>query len=78
MFEDPAGRCVGYKQTKRALEENKAKLVYLANDCDKKIKREIVNICSFRKVKVCTDYSKQKLGELCEIDVDASLVCILK
>lgn len=78
MFDDPAGRCIGYKQTKKALENNQASLVYLANDCDRKIQREISNVCAFKKVGLCTDYSKKELGKLCGIDVDAALVAVLK
>lgn len=78
MFGDPAGRCIGYKQTKKALEENRAKCIFLAHDCDNNIQKELMDICGSKNVEISNEYSLQQLGELCGIDVGAAVVAVLK
>ncbi len=78
MFDDPVGRLIGYKQTKKALEDNLVSRIYLANDCDKKIQGELTNLCSQRSVGICKDYTMEQLGKMCNIDVGAAVVAQLK
>ena len=78
MFEDPAGRCIGYKQAKKALEENRVESIFLAHDCDNNIQKEFSDICGSKNVKISKEYSLTQLGALCGIDVGAAVVAILK
>ena len=78
MFADPAGRCIGYKQAKKALEENRVERIFLAHDCDNNIQNELMDICGKNNVEISKEYSKNQLGSLCGIDVGAAVVAVLK
>ena len=71
-------RVVGLKQTKRAINENSAVLVYLANDADSAIQALIENLCDKAQIPVDKGFNMLQLGSYCEIDVGAATVAILK
>lgn len=72
-----AKKTVGIKQTLKAIEENNTKLVFLANDADKKIIDEVIGMCKGKDIKIETIESMKQLGKVCGIDVNASVACIL-
>ena len=68
---------VGYKQTIKALTQQKAKKVYIAEDCEDKLKIEIEASASadVEKIYMAT---RKELGELFNVKIGASCAVILK
>mgnify|MGYP000737858630 CR=1 FL=1 len=62
---------VGYKQAVRALNENKASKVFVAEDCDDHIKDGVSKIAM-------QSNTMKELGNMCKIEVGASCAVVLK
>ncbi|MCF6461402.1 ribosomal L7Ae/L30e/S12e/Gadd45 family protein [Clostridium sp. Cult3] len=71
-------KVVGTKQVKRALDNKKVEIVYIAKDADKKIIEEIAEACSQKQVDVVYVASMRELGKACNIDVSAASAALLK
>ena len=71
-------KTVGVKQSIKAIEEGRVSHVFLAKDAEDKILKPILELCE--KVNVIPEYinTMRELGNVCGIDVDASVACILK
>ena len=69
---------VGYKQAVRALNENKASKVYVAEDCDDHIKDGVSKIAMQSNTPVLFIFSMKELGNMCKIEVGASCAVVLK
>ena len=74
MKADPAVANVqiGFKQVMRALDESRAKKVFLALDCDEKMKVSVSAMCEEKKVPLFYVSTMDELGKKCGIDVKAS------
>ena len=74
MKPDPAvvSMHIGFKQVMRALDENRAKKIFLADDCDEKMKATVAAMCKEKEVPVFFVDSMDELGKRCGIDVKAS------
>lgn len=70
--------CVGLKQSKKALLNGEAEMIYLAHDADRNIKETFEKLCKKAKIEADSSYSLAQLGELCSIDVGAAVVAVLK
>ncbi len=78
---DEAGRAnlhVGYKQAMRALNENKAAKIFIAQDCDDSIKNGMEKLAKEKATPVEFVPTMQELGDICSIEVGASCAVILK
>lgn len=69
---------VGYKQAVRALGENKAAKVFIAEDCDESIKVGIETLAGERNTPVFFVPTMKELGNICSIEVGASCAVVLK
>ncbi len=69
---------VGYKQAVRALNENKAQKVFIAEDCDDHIKNGVGDLAAKTNTPVVLVPSMKELGGICEIEVGASCAVVLK
>lgn len=69
---------VGYKQAVRALNEDKAAKVFIAEDCDDHIKNGIQKMASEKNTPVFFVPSMKELGSICSIEVGASCAVVLK
>lgn len=69
---------VGYKQTVRALNENNAFKVFIAEDCDSHLKNGIADIAEKTDSQIFFIPTMKELGNMCGIDVSASCAVILK
>lgn len=69
---------VGFKQTLRAVNEDKAEKVFLANDCESKISSPIENATSAKGVSLLYVPTMKELGELCGIEVSSSCAVVTK
>lgn len=69
---------VGYKQAVRALNEDKAAKVFVAEDCDDHIKSGVQKLASEKNTPVFFVPSMKELGSICSIEVGASCAVVLK
>ena len=70
-------RVVGLKQTLKAINEDAALRVYLAEDVDGFVHTKIVTACSERGVTPIMIPSMAELGDACGIDVGAAAAAII-
>ncbi len=75
---DKAKLAVGFKQVVRAVKEDKAAKVFLAEDCESKISVPVEQSASEKGVQVFYIPTMKELGELCGIDVGSSCAVVLK
>ncbi len=71
-------RIVGTKQVKRAINNEDAEIVYIAEDADGKIIDEIIMICNEKQIEIVYVDTMEELGNLCKIDVNAATAALLK
>lgn len=70
-------RVVGFKQTRKAIKENRAQLVYLTEDVDQNLFEEIKALCQENHVKISYVKSMKELGNACGIDTKAASAVLL-
>lgn len=73
-----AKKCVGVKQTIKALESNSAALVFIAGDADRQMTAEVIALCLVKDIEICRVASRAELGDACGIEVGAAVVAVLK
>ncbi len=71
-------KAVGLKQSLKALQNSEVKTVIIAKDADERIIEEVKDVCDKNEIEVIYVDEMKKLGKACNIDVGASVVCILK
>ncbi len=71
-------KVVGVKQTIRAIKNNLASEVFLAQDCDDFIKNNVLLASTEAQLKVTYIKTMRELGEACGIDREASAAAVLK
>ncbi len=71
-------RLVGIKQCTKAVKEGQAEQAYLAKGVAPDIAEPFVALCDKCMVPLVMVATKKELGELCHIDVEASVAVILK
>lgn len=78
MISDAERPCllVGLKQVKKALADKRARKVFLAEDCDMRLKGEIEELCSKSDISPIYIETMINLGNECGIDVKASCACV--
>ena len=65
----------GLHQPKKAIRAAKAKCVYLADDADDHIRRQVLDLCDDSGTPVSSVASMEELGRRCGIDVGCA-VCV--
>lgn len=72
-------RIVGLKQTLRAVQNGQVAVVYVANNVESHVSRRVADFCREKKVPmVVLDCDQKALGGICEIEVGAAVVALLK
>lgn len=71
-----SSRTVGMKQTIKAVEAGRARVVFLARDVDDYVANKVRNICSKLGVSIVMVDSMKELGEACGIQVGAATAAI--
>lgn len=71
-------RTVGTKQTAKALERGEVKVVYLAEDADERVIRDIKNMSLKHQIPIVYIDTMIELGKACGIEVGAASAAILK
>lgn len=75
---DKSKLAVGFKQVVRAVKEDKAAKIFLAEDCESKISVPVEQAASEKGVQLFYVPTMKELGELCGIDVSSSCAVVLK
>lgn len=70
-------KVVGVKQSRKAIREGRARLVYLASDADPAMTEPLARSCAEAKIPVERTYTMSQLGQACRITVGASVVAVL-
>ena len=70
-------KVIGVKQSRKAIREGRAKLVYLAYDADPVITDPVAESCAEAGIPVENSHTMAQLGLACRITVGASVVAIL-
>ncbi len=68
----------GAKQSRRAIRDGLAQVVYLARDADPALTDPLRTLCRERKVPVIDSSTMRELGQAAGIQVGAAVVTILK
>ncbi len=71
-------RTIGTKQTLKAIQKGQAKLVFVAQDADDKVIREVVRGCEEKSIPVVRVESMAALGKACGIEVGAASAAIVE
>lgn len=71
-------KVIGKKQTQRALVKGQATHIYIAEDADKKVVNDIIEISNDKKVEVIYVDTMENLGKMFGIDVKAAVAATLK
>lgn len=74
----PGKKVIGAKQTLKAIKNETAAIVYIAEDADKKVVKPIVEACLQSGLEPVYIATMQELGRMCDIDVGAATACVVK
>jgi large subunit ribosomal protein L7A len=69
---------VGLKQTLRAVSEGRAAKVFLAEDCEDRIRQTVKESCNEAGTELVSVPTMRALGRMCGIDVKASCAAVLR
>lgn len=79
QIKDVKDKIVGLKQTLRAMQQGKVRMVYIANDVDEAVVRQITEMCENAAVPFAKlNYKQSELGRICQIEVGAAVVALPK
>ncbi len=68
---------VGVKQSRRALKNNEASVLYLAEDAENRVKTPLIDMCT-PDVEIVNVRTMAELGAYCGIEVGAAAAVLLK
>lgn len=74
----PKNKVVGMKQSLKAINENKAKVVYIAKDAEYELFQTVEKLANEYSLQIIYVDTMKELGKLCNIDVEASTAVALK
>ncbi len=69
---------VGLKQTKKAIETDKAKVVFIADDADGYVVFPLEKLCEEKSIEIIRVNSMKELGKACHIEVPTAFATIVK
>lgn len=70
-------KIVGAKQVKRALNSLTVELVFIADDAEKKVTNEIVELCNSKQIQIVHVKTMDCLGKACGIGINAAVAALL-
>ena len=73
-----AKKVAGIKQTKNAIITGDAIVVYIAEDVDPSIKKEVSALCDENNIEIVSVGSRKELAKACKIDVPCAVAAVLK
>jgi len=69
---------VGLNQTTRAVESDKAKVVYIANDAEERITTKLRTLCNNKSIQVVNIDTMLELGKACGVGIATAVACLVK
>jgi large subunit ribosomal protein L7A len=79
QLQNEKDKIVGLKQTLRAVQQGKVRMVYIANDVDEAVARNVRETCEAATVPFAkVNYNQYELGRVCRIEVGAAVVALPK
>ena len=75
---DTQHKVIGFKQSKKAIQEQQASCVFLAQDVEERLADPIRQLCRQNGVEVVPVATMQQLGQACGIDVGAAVAAVLR
>ena len=72
-----AKKVVGLNQTKKAVNNGRAKIVFAAKDADEMFLLQIKRLCESKSVPVGEDMTMSELGAACKIDVGCAVCAVI-
>lgn len=73
-----AKKAIGVKQATKAVEKDKANIVYIADDADKRVIAPLCELCETKSVQMQNVATMLALGKHCGIEVGAAAVAVLR
>ncbi len=73
-----AKKVIGVKQTAKAVEKGTARLVYIAEDADKRVTTPLKELCGPKGIAIEMVSTMTELGKACGIEVGAAAIAVLK
>jgi large subunit ribosomal protein L7A len=70
-------KVVGVKQTAKALNNEKGKVLYVAKDADSKLVEPIIELAKANSLQIVYVETMKELGTLCAIEVSAATALML-
>jgi len=71
-------RTIGLKQSKRAIQDGRAKKAFIAKDADSRLRQPVEQLCISMGVPVEHAETMRDLGSACGIEVGAAVAVVLK
>lgn len=71
-------KTVGAKQTIKAVEKDRVKLLFIARDADRHVTEPIIKICESKNIPLAKVDSMKSLGKACGIDVRCAIAAIIE
>lgn len=71
-------KVVGTNQVRRALLKDKVEKVFIAEDAEKKVVKDIIDMCNEKGIEIVYVETMRKLGKQFNIDVSAASAALLK
>lgn len=73
-----AKRVIGIKQVTKAVKNDLAKCVYIADDADDRVLSPLKELCKAKNVEMIFGNTMAELGKSCNIEVGAAAVALFK
>lgn len=71
-------KVIGVKQTLKAVEKGEAERVYIADDAEERVVKDLKALCEAKGVPIHRVESMALLGKTCKIEVGAAAAALLK
>ena len=73
-----SNKVIGLKQSKKAIKEELASVVFIASDAESRVTEPIAMLCHEHGVEIVTVETMHMLGKACGIEVGAAVAVLLK
>jgi large subunit ribosomal protein L7A len=71
-------KVVGIKQVKRAIDKDETQTVFIAEDADENITKDVSKLCKDKQIQIVHVDNMDELGKACGIDINAAVAALLK
>ena len=70
-------KVVGLNQTKKAVNNGKAKKIFAAKDADEQFLLQIKRLCEGKSIEIDESMTMEELGSACKIDVGCAVCAVV-